>query len=147
MQVRHVSGVPAVEPLAEVFQLGMVGHGGDAAEIEAKLARLRFDVGRSHRGHRQRITNSLLHTPSWKARDRYLATSCRRTYGRMPPCLNATSSSGVSMRTTTLNSLDRPLPSPACTAIVAPGFSPSATPAMVKTSRPLRPRDDADCPL
>src|SRR6266540_3785009 len=31
-------------------------------------------------------------------------TSCRSTYGRMPPCRNATSSSGVSMRAIAWNS-------------------------------------------
>ena len=66
-------------------------------------------------------------------------TSCRSTYGRMPPCENATSSSGVSMRAMTVNVLVEPSSARAVTVISPRGFSAAPAPANENTSRPVRP--------
>ena len=74
-------------------------------------------------------------------------TSCRSTYGRMPPCRNATSSSGVSMRASAWNSIALS-PSPiARTVMRPPGRSPCAMPVSSYRSRPVSPSDAAVAPL
>src|SRR5262249_2597642 len=121
IEVCHVAGVSAVQPLSEERQLLMIRSRRDAAEVETELESLRLDPGCGYRNHRLSITKArarvLLRAFVMKEGRVYFATSCRNTYGRMPPCLNATSSSGVSMRAITPNSIDRPLPSPACRGI------------------------------
>src|SRR5581483_504859 len=46
----HLSGVPAVEPLAEEFQFWKIACGSDAAPIETKLARAGLDRSRVQTG-------------------------------------------------------------------------------------------------
>jgi hypothetical protein len=43
VQVRHLTGVPAIEPIAKELQLGEIGRWRDTAEIEPELARLGLD--------------------------------------------------------------------------------------------------------
>src|SRR5581483_1168317 len=50
MEVPHLSGVPAVEPLAEEFQFWKIACGSDAAPIETKLARAGLDRSRVQTG-------------------------------------------------------------------------------------------------
>ncbi len=58
-------------------------------------------------------------------------TSCRSTYGRIPPCRNAASSSGVSMRHTASNR--RVVPSSAVATTVTRPRAASAAPAPSKS--------------
>ena len=74
-------------------------------------------------------------------------TSCRSTYGRMPPWRNATSSSGVSMRAVAVNSLRLPsAPSRTTRIVSARRQSPRRCRGSRSCSRPVSSSDAAFCP-
>src|SRR5687767_9782166 len=121
----HGGRVATLEPLRKERELRIALGARNAAEIESELPRTRLD----------RFGSNQL-----------LATNCRTTYGRMPPWRKATSSSGVSMRTVTLNSSCDP-PAPVATTFTLPrGFKPSATPRRLNSSVPVSFSSAAVCP-
>ena len=75
VQIGHLAGVAAIEPLAEERQLGMRGGGRDAAGVETErrahcaLMLTRAAIVHAHRGHQRS----------------FCPTSWRSTYGRIPP--------------------------------------------------------------
>ena len=105
MQVVHLAGIAAIQPLAEE-QLGSCGgampHGRRDRRTRSKpaAARLAPDVHRSPRVRAAALARrASLHGALSRRRGAQASRpAAARTYGRMPPWRNATSSSGVSMR-------------------------------------------------
>ena len=86
----HVAGVASRQPLADAAGLGQCLGRGHAAQVEAERPRALPDgLGGEHYAG-----------PA--------PTNCRSTYGRIPPALNAPSSSGVSIRAVAVNDTARP---------------------------------------
>src|SRR5262249_37817164 len=151
VQVAHLACVAAIEPLAKKMQLGVIAHRRDAAGVEAEIASLGFDLSGGHVARlKPRATSDsrrLAHVRSARLQPSdHDFTNCRRTYGRMPPCVNATSSSGVSMRTVASNATAFPSSPTVRTVTVPRGLSPLAMPVSSYRSRPVNPSEAAVAP-